>query len=96
MTKKIIAVFLALLTVIALVGCGSNKRKPIELTLSSEDSEAILAAAGIRLPDEADTPAAGSTIKYYSWGDFVHNYDDDEIIQTGYWTFHQKYGCEVE
>ena len=96
MTKKIIAVFLALLTVIALVGCGGNKRKPIELTLSSEDSEAILAAAGIRLPDEADTPAAGSTIKYYSWGDFVHNYDDDEIIQTGYWTFHQKYGCEVE
>lgn len=95
MTKRILAVFLALLTVIALVGCGNRKRQIIWLTLSTEDSEAILAAAGIKLPDETETPAAGSTIKYFSWDDFVHNYDEDEIIQTGYWTFHEKYGCEV-
>ena len=94
--KRIIAIFMATLMIIALVGCGKQKRKIIELTLSTEDSAAILAAAGIKLPDKEDTPAAGSVIKYFSWGDFVHNYSDDEIIQTGFWTFKNKYDCEVE
>ena len=50
--KRFIAIFLAALMIIALVGCGKQKRKIIELTLSTEDSAAILAAAGIKLPDK--------------------------------------------
>ena len=96
MTKKIIALLLAAVLILALVGCGKQKRPIIELTLSTEDSEAILAAAGIRLPEAENLPAAGTTIKYYGWGDPIHNYSEDEIIQTGYWTFREKYGCEVE
>ena len=48
--KKFLAILLALIMVAALVGCGKKKRQPITLTLSTEDSEAILNAAGIRLP----------------------------------------------
>ena len=94
--KRIISVLLAALVILALVGCGSKKRTPIQLTLSSEDSEAILRAAGIVLPDAEDTPAAGTTIKYHHYIDAFHNYSDDEIVNTGYWTFKTKYNCEVE
>lgn len=63
--KRIISLFLALVLVFALVGCGKEKRKIIELTLSTEDSEAIMAAAGIMLPDVEETapptpPSSGS------------------------------------
>ena len=50
MSKRIIAIILAAILVVALVGCGKQKRKIIQLTLSTEDSEAILGAAGIKLP----------------------------------------------
>ena len=93
--KRIIAIFLAALMIVALVGCGSKKREPIQLTLSTEDSEAILAAAGVRLPDAEITPAAGSSITYFSWQDTMNNYSEDEIVNTGYWTFREKYGCSV-
>ncbi len=89
--KRYAAILLALLMIVALVGCGSNKRKPIQLTLSSEDSEAILNAAGVRLPDESDAAGAGSTVTWYGWGDPFRNYDEDEIVNTGFWTFQQKY-----
>ena len=94
--KRLLALVLALVLVFALVGCKSNKRQIIKLTLSTEDSEAILAAAGITLPDAESVAAAGSTVKYYAWHDPFHNYAEDEIINTGYFTFTEKYGCEVE
>lgn len=94
--KRIIAIILAALMITALVGCGKQRRKIVELTLSTEDSEAILNAAGIRLPDKEDTPAAGTTTKFYAWYDAFHNYAEDEIVNTGYFTFKEKYGCEVE
>lgn len=49
--KRIFALLLAFVLVIALVGCGKPKREVIQLTLSTEDAEAILNAAGIYLPD---------------------------------------------
>ncbi|MCD8107693.1 MAG: ABC transporter substrate-binding protein [Oscillospiraceae bacterium] len=94
--KKIIALALAVIMILALVGCGSTSREIVQLTLSSEDSEKILAAAGIMLPDAEDTDAAGTTIQWFSWYDDFHNYSDEEIVNTGYWTFTNKYGCEVE
>lgn len=47
MTKRIVAILLAAVMILALVGCGKQRREPIQLTLSTEDAEAILAAAGI-------------------------------------------------
>lgn len=94
--KRVIACLLAFCMIISLCACGKKKRQIIKLTLSTEDSEAILAAAGITLPDVADVAAAGTTITYYSWEDRFHNYSEDEIINTGYFTFTEKYGCEVE
>lgn len=82
--KRIISLFLALVLVFALVGCGKERRKIIELTLSTEDSEAIMAAAGIMLPDVEETAAANTTVKWFSWWDTFHNYRDDEVINTGY------------
>ncbi len=96
MTKKIIALILAILMVFVLVGCNKNKRQIVKLTLSTEDAEAILAAAGITLPDAETVSAAGSTVTYYSWHDPFHNYAEDEIINTGFFTFTEKYGCDVE
>ncbi len=89
--KRIIAIILAALMITALVGCGKQRRKIVELTLSTEDSEAILNAAGIRLPDKEDTPAAGTITKFYAWYDAFHNYAEDEIVNTGYFTFKEKY-----
>lgn len=96
MFKKLIAILLALMLIVALVGCGSQKRQPIVLTLSTEDAEAILNAAGIWLPEVADTPAAGTTITWYSWFDDFHNYSEGEVVNTGYFTFKEKYGCDIE
>ncbi len=96
MTKKLIALGLALLMIFALVGCGSTKREIIKLTLSTEDSEAILAAAGITLPDAEEVAASGSIVKWFSWYDGFHNYSDTEVINTGFWTFQEKYGCDVQ
>lgn len=87
MAKKLIALALVVIMVFTLVGCGKNKREIVKLTLSTEDSEAILAAAGITLPDAETTAAAGSIVKWYSWYDGFHNYADDEVINTGFWTF---------
>lgn len=94
--KKIIAILLALVLIVSLVGCGKKKRQIIQLTLSTEDSEAILKAAGIALPDVAEAKGANSVVKWLAWYDEFHNYSDDEIVQTGFWTFQQKYNSEVE
>ena len=96
MTKRIIAILLTVILIIALVGCGEKKRQPIVLTLSTEDAEAILAAAGIMLPDAESAPGAGTTVRYYYYYDDFHNYSEAEIIQTGYWTFQNKYNGNVE
>lgn len=82
--------------VMALAGCGSSTREIVYLTLSSDDSEAILAAAGITLPDVTEAAAAGTTVKWFCWYDPFHNYSEDEIVNTGYFTFTEKYGCEIE
>ena len=92
--KRLVAITLVFLLVLALVGCGKSKRQIIKLTLSTEDSEAILAAAGIKLPDVEEVSAAGSTIKWFAWYDGFHNYDEDEIVNTGFFTFTEKYGCD--
>ncbi len=94
--KKIIAVILALVTVFALVGCGKSRRPIVKLTLSTEDAIAILAAAGIRLPDVEEVTCAGTTVTWYSWADRFHNYSEEEIVNSGYWVFSEKYGCEIE
>ena len=93
--KRIIAILLAAVFIVALVGCGRGKRQPIQLTLSTEDSAAILAAAGIRLPDAEEVSCRGTEIVYFSWIDLMNNYSEDEIVNTGYWTFQNKYDCKV-
>ena len=94
--RRIIALLLILVTVFVMVGCGKEKRQIIKLTLSTEDSEAILAAAGIMLPDAETAAGANSTIKWLSWFDQFHNYSEDEVVNTGYFTFTEKYGGEIE
>ncbi len=94
--KRIFALGLVILMIFALVGCTGNKRQIVEVTLSTEDAEAILAAAGITLPDAEVTAASGSTIKWFAWYDSFHNYDEAEVVNTGYFTFKEKYGCEIE
>ncbi len=94
--RRIIALLLILVTVFVMVGCGKEKRQIIKLTLSTEDSEAILASAGIMLPDAETAAGANSTIKWLSWFDQFHNYSEDEVVNTGYFTFTEKYGGEIE
>ncbi len=94
--KKFIALLLASIMIVALVGCGSSSREVIQLTFATEDAEAILKAAGIYLPEVEDAEAAGSTVVWFAWYDDMQNYSDDEIINSGYWTFQEKYGCSVE
>lgn len=94
--KRIIALVLALVTIFAFVGCGKERREIVKITLSSENSEAILAAAGIRLPDVEEAAGANSTVTWLSWYDDFHNYDETEIVNTGFFTFTEKYGGEVE
>ena len=94
--KRIIALLLALVTIFALVGCGKTRRPIVKLTLASEDAEAILAAAGITLPAVEEITCQGTTVIWYSWDDRFHNYSEEEIVNSGYWVFSEKYGCEVE
>ena len=94
--KRIIAVLLALITVFALVGCGKTRRPIVKLTLASEDAVAILAAAGITLPEVEEINCANTTVKWYSGWDNFHNYSEEEVVNSGYWVFSEKYGCEVE
>ena len=94
--KRFLAIALVLLMIFTLVGCGKNKKRQIiEITLSTEDSEAILAAAGITLPAVEEVLAAGSTVEWFAWYDPFHNYDEAEIVNTGFWTFKEKYGCDI-
>ena len=95
--KRLLSLALVLLMVVSIVGCGkSKKRQPIQLTLSTEDAEAILKAAGITLPDSGVAAGANSVVQYFGWGDPFQNYSDDEIVNTGYWTFQEKYGGKIE
>ena len=94
--KRILALVLTLLMIVALVGCGGKKRQPIELTLSTEDAAAILAAAGIKLPDVTEAAGANSIVKWFCWYDPYQNYDEDQIVNSGYWTFKTKYNSEIE
>ena len=97
MTKRYLSVILVLIMAFGVLACGCSgeKREIVRLTLSTEDSEAILAAAGIMLPDAEVAPGAGSTIKWFCWYDTLHNYSDAEIVNTGYWTFSNKYKGEI-
>ena len=65
--KRFFALSMAVLMIFALVGCGKNKREIVKLTLSTEDSEAILAAAGIKLPDAETAAGANSTVDFLCW-----------------------------
>ena len=94
--KRILSLAIVAIMIFALVGCGKDEHKIVRLTLSTKDSEAILAAAGIVLPDAETAAGAGTTVKYHHWVDGFHNYSEDEIVNTGYWTFSQKYKGEVE
>ena len=93
--KRVISIAFVFIMAAALFGCGARKRNPIQLTLSTEDSEAILNAAGIRLPDADVAKGTGTVVNYLSWGDPYQNYSEDEIINTGYWTFENKYGGSI-
>lgn len=94
--KRSLAVLLAVIMIFALVGCGAEKKTVIKLTLSTEDSEAILKAAGIALPEAETVACVNSVVKWYAWYDALQNYSEDEIINTGYFTFNEKYGCTIE
>ncbi len=94
--KRIIALALCLLMIVALVGCGGKKRQPIELTLSTEDAEAILRAAGIALPPAEEAAGANSVVQWFCWYDPLQNYNEDEIVNSGYWTFKNKYNSTIE
>ncbi len=94
--KRFLAIFFVIVSIFSLVGCGSNKRQIVEVTLSTEDSEAILAAAGIILPDVSEVASANTVFQWFSWYDDFHNYSDDEVVNTGYFTFKEKYGCDLE
>ena len=96
MIKRTAVLITALILVVALVGCGKAKRQVVQLTLNTEDAAAILAAAGIRLPDPESAPGANSTVKWFSWYDPFQNYSEDEMINTGYYTFQERYGGKVE
>lgn len=94
--KRIIAIILAVMMITALVGCSKGKREVVQLTLSTEDAEAILRAAGIVLPDPETAAGANSVVQWFSWYDPFQNYSEDEIMNTGYYTFQEKYGGKVD
>ncbi len=94
--KRLFAMVCVLLLIFALVGCGgSKKREVVKITLSTEDSEAILAAAGIRLPDVSEAAGANSVVDWFCWYDPFQNYSEDEIVNTGFFTFTEKYGGTI-
>lgn len=74
----------------SVTACSKGGRKIIEVTLSTEDYEAILAAAGVKLPDAETCSSTGTTVKWLSWEDDFHNYSEDEIVNTGYFTFKEN------
>ncbi len=94
--KKIFALLLAGTLILGLVGCGGSSREVVQLTFATQDAEAILNAAGVYLPDAEETAAAGTVVKWFAWYDGMQNYSDDEIINSGYWTFQEKYDCSIE
>ena len=94
--KKIFALLIVVILVIGLVGCGKPKREVIELTLSTEDAEAILNAAGIYLPEAESVACKNTVIRLYGYRNDLQNYSEEEMVQTGYWTFKEKYGCDIE
>lgn len=94
--KRIFALVVTTVILFSVTACSKGGRKIIEVTLSTEDYEAILAAAGVKLPDAETCSSTGTTVKWLSWEDDFHNYSEDEIVNTGYFTFKEKYGCEVE
>ena len=94
--KRVLAIVLVLLMIVALAGCQNKKRQAIQLTLSTEDSEAILKAAGITLPPAEEAAGANSVVLWFCWGDPFQNYREDEMVNTGYWTFQHKYGGSIE
>ncbi|MCD7847435.1 MAG: hypothetical protein LUG49_05340 [Oscillospiraceae bacterium] len=96
MFKRISAILCTIIMVVALVGCGTSTREVVYLTLSTDDSVAILAAAGITLPDVDEAEGAGTTVKWFAWYDPFNNYSEDEIVNTGYYTFTEKYGSSIE
>lgn len=93
--KRFMAIALAAIMIVALVGCGSKKRERVALTLSTEDSEAILNAAGIYLPDAESAAGANTVVKWYSNWDF-YQYSEDELANLGFFTFKERYGCDAE
>lgn len=68
----------------------------MQLTLSTEDSEKILNAAGIYLPEVEEVECRDTIIKLYGYRNDLQNYSDSEMVQTGYWTFKERYGCDIE
>ena len=94
--KRIICAALAIIMIATLAGCGRGKRNPIQLTLSTEDSAAILAAAGITLPPVEEAAGAGTEVKWFGWSDPFQNYSEDEIVNTGFYTFKEKYGNTIK
>ncbi len=96
MLKRIISVILAALIIIALVGCGSKGREVVELTLSTEDAETILAAAGIYLPDAEEAAGANTVIQLYGCRNDLQNYSDEEMVQTGCRTFKNRCGSDID
>lgn len=87
---------MAIIMILVFVGCGKETRQVVQVTLSTEDSQAILAAAGITLPDVEEAAGANSVVKFFCWYDPFQNYSQDEIVNTGYWTFQEKYGGSIE
>ena len=96
MVRRLLSLALIVIMVFALVGCGDDGPKVVKITLNAEDSEAILAAAGIHLPDAETAAGANSTVRFFCWYDPFQNYDEDEIVNTGYWTFQERYNSEIE
>lgn len=93
---KVLSLVMVAVLVIALVGCGRNKREVIKLTLSTEDSVAILNAAGIRLPEADSAAGANSVVKWCAHYDPFQNYSEEEIVNTGFYTFTEKYGGSLQ
>ena len=48
------------------------------------------------MPDIEIAAGANSVVQWYGWGDPFQNYNEDEIVNTGFYTFREKYNCEIE
>ncbi|MCD8107138.1 MAG: extracellular solute-binding protein [Oscillospiraceae bacterium] len=74
----------------------SSDDESVQLTYATEEADGVLAAAGITLPSVEETEAAGTTIKWFSWYDYSEGYSGYEILDSGYWTFENDYGCSID